>query len=131
MSLWTELTRSVWVRCLAGSLLLGSLAACGGGDVAVGVGVAIPVQPPVVAPLTMVLTRVGPADIAVDWSDDPRASHFVVLRDGFALASTATTTSLIDSSVLINGTYCYQVQGYDPAGLLVASSSIGCITVFP
>ena len=128
MSHITAFTRSFLLRSAAASIVLGSLAACGGGSV--DVGVVVPVQQPVVAPLTLVLTRVGPEAIEVDWSDDPYVASFLVLRDGFSLA-TVTTTSLIDSSVLINGTYCYQVQGYDAAGLLVAASSSGCVTILP
>ena len=128
MSHITAFTRSFLLRSAAASIVLGSLAACGGGSV--DVGVVVPVQQPVVAPLTLVLTRVGPEAIEVDWSDDPYVASFLVIRDGFSLA-TVTTTSLIDSSVLINGTYCYQVQGYDAAGLLVAASSSGCVTILP
>lgn len=128
MSHMTSFTRSLLLRNAAASIILGSLAACGGGELAV--GVVVPVQQPVVAPLTLALTRVGPEAIAVDWSDDPLVARFVVLRDGVSLA-TVTTTSLIDASVLTNETYCYQVQGFDAAWLLVAESSIGCVTIFP
>lgn len=128
MSHMTAFTRSFLLRSAAASIILGSLAACGGGELTV--GLVVPVQQPVVAPLTLALTRVGPEAIAVDWSDDPLVARFVVLRDGVSLA-TVTTTSLIDASVLINETYCYQVQGFDAAWLLVAASSIGCVTIFP
>lgn len=133
MSQKTVFARRFLVRGVAAMMLTLGLAACGGGgDVSVGVGLTIPVQPvqPSVAPLTLALTRVGPADIALDWSDNPYVANFLVVRDDHAL-TTVTTTSLIDSSVLINGTYCYQVQGYDAAGQLVAASSTGCITVLP
>lgn len=127
----TAFTHTFLLRSAAASIILGSLAACGGGgEVAVGVGVVVPIQQPVVAPLTLALTRVGPEAIAVDWSDDLHVASFVVVRDGAALA-TVTTTSLIDASALIDETYCYQVQGFDAAGLLVAASSIGCVTIFP
>ncbi|HEU0199904.1 MAG TPA: hypothetical protein VFR86_05670 [Burkholderiaceae bacterium] len=53
---------------------------------------------------------------------------FTVRRDGFTLA-VIITTSLIDASVLIDETYCYQVSGYDKHGFLVAESETGCITV--
>ncbi len=129
MSHMNAFTRSVLLRSAAASIILGSLAACGGGG-EVSVGVVVPVQQPVVAPLTLVLTRVGPEAIQVDWSDDPHVASFVVLRNGFALA-TVTSLSLIDGSALVNGTYCYQVQGYDAAGLLVAASSSGCVTILP
>lgn len=130
MSYMTAFTRSLVLRSVAASIFLGNLAACGGGgDVAVGIGVAIPVQP-AVAPLTLALTRVGPQAIQLDWSDDPYVARFQVLRDGFAL-STVNTTSLIDASAFINGTYCYEVRGYDAAGRLTAASSVGCITILP
>jgi hypothetical protein len=122
-------TRSFLLRSAAASIALGGLAACGGGGGS-DVGVVVAVQQPAVAPLTLALTRVGPEAIEVDWSDDPHVVSFLVLRDGLALA-TVTSTTLIDNSVLINGTYCYQVQGHDAAGQLVAASSNGCITVFP
>jgi hypothetical protein len=100
--------------------------------VGVGVGVIVPVQPPAIAPLTLVLTRIGPEAIEVDWSDDPGVARFVVFRDGYALATTTTTTTtLIDNSVFVNETYCYQVRGQDAAGYLLAATSNGCISIIP
>lgn len=96
----------------------------------VGVGVVVPVQQSDVAPLSLTLTRLGPEAVEVDWSDDPRAVSFLVIRDGFDLA-TVTSTSLVDNSVIFDETYCYQVEGHDAAGRLVAASSNGCITIFP
>lgn len=128
MSHISTFTRSLLLRSAAASIILGSLAACGGGEVSV--GLVVPVQQPVVAPLTLALTRVGPEAIQVDWSDNPHVARFVVLRDGVTLA-TVITTSLIDASVFINETHCYQVQGFDATGLLVATSSVGCITILP
>lgn len=124
----TALTRSFLLRSVAASIILGSLAACGGGG---DVSVVASVSQPAVAPLTLVLTRVGPEAVQVDWSDDPDVASFLVLRDGFTLATVTSATSLIDTSVLVNGTYCYQVQGYDAAGVLVAATSSGCITIVP
>ncbi|MEB0114811.1 hypothetical protein QN397_26460, partial [Variovorax sp. RTB1] len=98
--------------------------------VGVGVGVVVPVQQPDVAPLSLTLTRLGPEAVEVDWSDDPRAASFLVIRDGFDLA-TVTSTSLVDNSVIFDETYCYQVEGHDASGRLVAASSNGCITIFP
>jgi hypothetical protein len=114
------------------AFVLGSVTACGGGGY-VEVGVSAPVfvvQPPPVAPLSFALTRVGPQAIALDWSDNPYVARFVVLRDGYLLA-TVNAVSLIDAAVYINATHCYQVQGYDNARQLVAASSTGCITVYP
>ena len=130
MSYMTTLKRSILLRGVLVAITLGGLAACGGGG-GVDVGVVVPVQPPAIAPLTLVLTRVGPEAIEVDWSDDPRVARFIVLRDGYALATTSTTTTLIDNSVIVNETYCYQVQGQDAAGYLVAATSNGCISIIP
>lgn len=128
-------TRSFQLRSAVAAIALGGLAGCGGGgdggdSVGVGVGVVVPVQQPAVAPLTLLLTRVGPEAVEVDWSDEPRVASFSVLRDGFALA-TVTSLSLIDTSVFFDNTYCYQVVGHDLAGQLVAASSTGCITILP
>ena len=132
MSYMTVFKRSFLLRSVLVAITLGGLAACGGGGSAdVGVGVVVPVQPPAIAPLTLVLTRVGPEAIQVDWSDDPGVARFVILRDGYALATTTTTTTLIDASVFVNETYCYQVQGQDAAGYLVAATSNGCISIIP
>ena len=103
------------------------VAACGGGGDA---GVVVVASPPSVAPLAIALTRVGPNAIQVDWSDDPYVASFTVSRDGYALATVASLT-LIDASVFVNQSYCYQVSGYDPSGLLVAASHNACVTVFP
>lgn len=103
------------------------VAACGGGGDA---GVVVVASPPSVAPLAIALTRVGPNAIQVDWSDDPYVASFTVSRDGYALATVASLT-LIDASVFVNQSYCYQVSGYDPSGLLVAASDNACVTVFP
>lgn len=131
MSPITAFTRSFLLRSVAASILLGGLAACGGGGGggggSVGVGVVVPVQT-AVAPLALALTRVGPEAVEVAWSDDAFVASFLVLRDGFALTS-VTTTRLIDATAFANATYCYQVQGYDATGLLVAASSTGCITI--
>ena len=119
-------------RSAAALLLVGALAGCGGGgggSVEVGVGVDVVDPGPEVAPLAMALTRVGPQAIEIDWSDDPFVASFLVVRDDHVLAE-VTTTSLVDASVFIDETYCYQVEGYDAARRLVAASSIGCITVF-
>lgn len=129
MSYMTAFKRSLLLRGVLVAITLGGLAACGGGGSAE-VGVIVPVRPPAIAPLTLVLTRVGPESIAVDWSDDPSIASFVVLRNGYVLATT-TTTTLIDNSVFVNETYCYQVQGQDAVGNLVAATSNGCISIIP
>ena len=80
--------------------------------------------------LAIALTRVGPNAIQVDWSDDPNVSSFTVSRDGFTLATVASTT-LIDTSVIVDQSYCYQVSGFDPSGMFVAASDTASVTVFP
>ena len=125
-------TMGFFSRSAAALLLLGGLAACGGGGGSVGVGIGVEVidDEPVVAPLSMALSRVGPLAIEVEWSDDPFVASFLVVRDGHPLAEVATL-SLVDASVFVDETYCYHVEGYDAARRLVAASSVGCITVFP
>ena len=139
MSNIIALARSFMLRSVVVAMATGGLVSgCGGGggggggggSVGVGVGVVVPVQQPDVAPLSLTLTRVGPEAVEVDWSDDPRAASFLVIRDGFDLA-TVTSTSLVDNSVIFDETYCYQVEGHDASGRLVAASSNGCITIFP
>ena len=103
------------------------VAGCGGGGSA---DVVVVVSPPSIAPLAIALTRVGPEAIQVDWSDDPYAASFAVSRDGYTLAR-VTSNTLIDASVIIDQSYCYQVSGYDPFGLLVAASDTACVTIFP
>jgi hypothetical protein len=130
------LGRGLLLRGAATLLVASSLAACGGGGYGggggfVGFGVGVQGQGPIVAALDLALTRVGPESIEVDWSDHPLVASFVVSRDGFHLATVTTVTSLIDNTVLVNETYCYQVNGYDAAGVLVAATDTGCITVVP
>lgn len=104
-------------------LAASSLAGCGGGGEVV-------VGPPAVAPLDLALTRVGPLAVQVDWSDYPPVQSFGVYRNGYLLASVNATT-LIDNSVMLNQTYCYEVDGYDASGVLIAATSRGCITIVP
>jgi hypothetical protein len=132
MSYMTALKRRFLLRSVFVVITLGGLTACGGGDnVNVGVGVIVPVQPPPVAPLALALTRIGPQTIEVNWSDDPRVARFIIVRNGFALATTSATTTLIDNSVFFDETYCYQVQGQDSIGNLVAVTGTGCISIIP
>ncbi|MFN9773050.1 MAG: hypothetical protein ACK54X_10560 [Burkholderiales bacterium] len=112
-----------------------ALAACGHGGyydpvpVSVDVGVAVPVGPPPVSGLGLQLTRVGPESIQLDWSFDPYAAAYEVSRDGFPLAS-VRANSLIDASGLIGDRYCYRVVGRDGRGVVVSTSSVGCLTLF-
>jgi len=121
----TPLPRRWLARGALALLITAGLVGCGGGgEVLVSGG------PPPVDPLNLALTRVGPQSIQVDWSDHPGVANFDVLRDGYRLA-TVNATSLIDNSVYVNQTYCYQVMGYDPRGNLIAATNAGCITVVP
>jgi hypothetical protein len=123
----TAFGRSFALRCAVLSIILGSLTACGGGSV--DVAVIAPAQP-VITHLPLTLIRVGPNAVEVDWGDDPNVFNFDVLRDGNLLATVATTR-VIDNTVLINASYCYQVQGFDATGLLIAATDTGCITIVP
>lgn len=121
----TPLSRRWLARGAIALVITAGLVGCGGGaDVVVSGG------PPPVDPLNLALTRVGPLSVQVDWSDHPAVASFDVLRDGYRLA-TVNATSLIDNSVYVNQTYCYQVMGYDPRGYLIAATDAGCITVVP
>ena len=99
---------------------------CGGGNAEIVIGD----DAPSIAPLAIALTRVGPEAIQVDWSDDPYVASFTVNRDGYTLA-TVNATTLIDASVYVDQSYCYQVSGYDAYGYFIAASDTACVTVFP
>ncbi len=114
-------------RRIAAVICVVALAGCGGGG---GVDVVVVTPPSPVAVLGISLTRVGPEAIQVDWSDDPYVDSFVVRRDGYSLVSVRSLT-LVDASVLIGNSYCYDVAGYDVSGILIAASDTACVTVFP
>ena len=127
-------------RLAAAALAAATLGACGHAyydpvpvpvPVSVGVGIALPIGPgPVeIAGLGLQLTRVGPESIQLDWSSDPYAAVYDVSRDGYPLARVGSTT-LVDSSGLIGERYCYQVVGRDGRGVVVSTSSVGCLTLF-
>jgi hypothetical protein len=122
-------------RRAAIALAVLALAGCGydgyydPAQVTVGVGVTVPVGPPPITGLGLRLTRVGPESIQLDWSYDPYAAVYEVSRDGYPLAS-VRANSLIDASGLIDDRYCYQVVGRDGRGIVVSSSSVGCLTLF-
>ncbi|MBC7994292.1 MAG: hypothetical protein H7Z15_13770 [Rhizobacter sp.] len=119
------LRRAAAALCLA---VVAGVAGCGGGAEVDVVVVAPPPAP--IAGLDLVLTRVGPEAVQVDWSDDPEAASFVVRRNGRTLAQ-VDALSLIDASVQFDGYYCYDVAGFDRAGELVSASDTACITIFP
>jgi hypothetical protein len=122
-----NLSFSLPLRRAAAVLCLAVVAGCGGGSV--DVVVAAPPPPPPVAGLDIVLTRVGPEAVQIDWSDDPLAASFVVRRNSHTLAQVDAVT-LIDASVQLDGRYCYDVAGFDSAGVLVSTSDVACITIF-
>lgn len=114
-----------------GLVCVALIAGCGGGgDVSGSVVVVVPPPAPITA-LGIVLTRTGPQTVQVDWTDDPYVASFTVSRDGYVLASSVTSTALIDQSVVFNQTYCYLVNGYDSRGYLIAQSDPACITIVP
>ena len=95
------------------------------------VSVAIdPVVATPVLPLDLQVTRIGPEEVQLDWSDDPDAAIFLVTRNGFELAR-VSTLSLIDASVVFDFRYCYQVSGLDHAGVVISISNPACLTIFP
>lgn len=114
-------------RRIAAVICVVVLAGCGGGG---SVDAGVVAGPPPVAALGINLTRVGPEAIQVDWSDDPYVDSFLVRRDGYLLAR-VRSLSLVDASVLIGNSYCYDVAGYDASGVLIAASATACITIFP
>jgi hypothetical protein len=116
----------VSIRRWAAVAAIALLAGCGGGGSA---DVIVISEPAPIAGLGLVLTRIGPQTVQVDWSDDRFVNFFTVRRDGGVLADVRTTT-LIDDSVVIDRSYCYSVAGYDRAGNLIAASATACITLF-
>lgn len=113
------------------ALIVLVVAGCGGGGSTDVVIIASPPSnaPLTIAPLAIALTRVGPEVIQVDWSDDPYVASYTVRRDGYLLATVSSNT-LIDASVIVDESYCYQVSGYDPSGRLIAASNAACVTIF-
>lgn len=122
------------IKLVAALAMALCLVACGGGGEGYGgVYVDVPVQQAVPAApiqLSLDLVPVGPNALEISWSDYPYVSSYSVLRDGSSLASVAGT-SLVDASLYYRGTYCYQVQGYDARGRLIATTRVGCIPFEP
>jgi hypothetical protein len=79
--------------------------------------------------LELVVSRVGPRSIQLEWTDDSRADTFQVERNSATLLSSIKATSVVDSSFLANAQHCYQVFGFDSAGHLVSASEEVCIAV--
>jgi hypothetical protein len=111
---------------LAASLALPlMLAGCGSDEP--DVAVVVPAAP-VIAGLSLQLTRVGPEAVQLDWSFDPVAFDYLVSRDGFLLAN-VSANSLVDASVQFCVQHCYKIVGRDPAGFAVSETSVGCIAI--
>lgn len=106
--------RAVWIA-LALPL---ALSGCGGADDHIHV----------IGALDIRLTQVDAEAIQLDWTFDPEAVAYTVVRDGYPLAR-LDTTSIIDASVMFGGRYCYRVLGRDGVGMVVSESPIGCIVV--
>ncbi len=121
-ALLQRLRRASGALALAGA---SALAGCGsGGDGDAGYQGSAPL-----AGLELVITRLGPQTVQLDWSYDAAARSYLVARDGRPLATLPGTT-LVDDSGFYGERYCYQVSGYDPAGTLVSYSAVGCITLY-
>ncbi|HYF58357.1 MAG TPA: hypothetical protein VEA81_05330 [Burkholderiaceae bacterium] len=107
---------------LGAAMLAAALAAgCGhGGD-------GVPVGPPVVG-LGLLLTRVGPAAVQLEWDVDRRAAVYSVSRDGFPLADVQVPT-LVDASLVPGGRYCWLVLGRDVYGSVISQTQVGCLTL--
>ena len=106
----------------AGVALAAALAGCGHDGYE-----RVPVGVPVVG-LELLLTRVGPTAVQVEWSTDARASVYRVSRDGFPLADVQGNV-LIDAALALGGRYCYSVLGLAATGQVLSQSSVGCLTV--
>jgi hypothetical protein len=107
-----------------GLALAVGLAACGGGGSAEFVVVA---DGSSALRLDIGLSRVGPGAIQVAWSDDPYVESFLVARNGLTLVDSVNATSVVDSSVVFNVEYCYQVFGYDFDGHLISATEEACV----
>ena len=121
---------SARIRSLTLTLVLGvmmGLAGCGAGSVYVSTPVVVAQAP--IAYLDLVLTRIGPQTVRLDWSYDPAAYSYLVRRDGFELADLSTVT-VIDDSGLFGNRYCYDVLGLSAGGQVVSQSAVACITLF-
>ena len=115
------------LKLLVASCAAATVSACGGGTVHIAVN--FPPPSSVVA-LRIQLTQTAPDQVRVDWSNDADVHQYVVVRNGIDFASVMATT-LVDTSVLVNAQYCYQVSGYDLVGNLIAASNTACIVVAP
>ena len=120
--------RSALGSVLTAMALAFALSGCGGGGGGGNADVVVVAGVPVLR-LDIVLSRPGPEAIQLDWSDDSYVDSYVVVRDGYTLASSVTTTTLIDTSVVFNVQYCYQVLGYDGVGQLISATDVACVIV--
>ena len=117
--------RSVFGRVLAAIALALALSGCGGGGGGDNADVVVVAGVPVLR-LDIALSRPGPEAIQLDWSDDSYVDSYVVVRDGYTLADSVRTTTLVDASVIFD---CYQVLGYDGVGQLTSATDVACVIV--
>jgi hypothetical protein len=75
------------------------------------------------------INRAGARSIELQWTDDSYADTFRVERDGATLVGSTRARSVVDSALLANTQYCYQVFGFDSIGRLVSASDEVCIGV--
>lgn len=120
--------RSVFGSVLTAIALALALSSCGGGGGGDNADVVVVAGVPVLR-LDIALSRPGPEAIQLDWSDDSYVDSYVVVRDGYTLADSVRTTTLIDASVIFNVQYCYQVLGYDGVGQLISATDVACVVV--
>jgi hypothetical protein len=121
-----DLARGRALYAAVGLALAVALAGCGGGGSA---DVVVVADGSSVPRLDIALRRAGPVAIQVAWSDDPDVESFLVARNGMTLVDSVNATSVVDSSVVFNVEYCYQVFGYDFAGHLISATEEACIVV--
>lgn len=110
---------------VASFAFLAVVAGCSGGSA----DVVVVASPPPITALGILLTRIGPETVQVDWTNDPNVQIFTVNRQGYPLVNVRLTTTVIDNSVLFGQSYCYQVLGYDRAGNLIAATDQACIAL--
>jgi fibronectin type 3 domain-containing protein len=83
------------------------------------------------APQNLSASANGPLQVDLSWdasSDNVGVTGYKVYRDGKLIASTGPTPSYSDS-LLIPGTYSYEVRAFDAAGLLSDASNTATISL--
>jgi len=84
-------------------------------------------------PTNLRLTQAGPTSVSLAWdaaADDFAVTTYTVLRDGTAIGTTSgAVTAFVDSSVVPDRTYTYQVVASDAVGNQSAASAPLTVTV--